>query len=50
MFAYTCTCTVEHDRVIHHIDMSWKGAWDTTDQIRPLKIEGNNLIHAGAPG
>lgn len=49
MFAYAGTYTVERDRVIHHIDMSWNCAWEGTDQIRLLKIEGNRLIYTGVP-
>jgi hypothetical protein len=43
MFAYLGTYTVEPDRVIHHLDMSWNEAWSGTEQVRFCKIEGNNL-------
>ncbi len=49
MFAYAGTYTVEHDRVIHHIDMSWNRTWEGTDQIRLLKIEGRHLTYTGVP-
>lgn len=34
MFAYSGSYTVEADRVIHHVDMSWNEAWSDTDQLR----------------
>jgi hypothetical protein len=49
MFSYAGTYSVEQDRVIHHIDMSWNRAWEGTDQIRMLKIEGNRLTYTGVP-
>ena len=49
MFAYAGTYSVAGDRVIHHIDMSWNRAWEGTDQIRLLKIEGNHLTYTGVP-
>jgi len=49
MFAYAGTYSVEQDRVIHHIDMSWNGAWEGTDQIRLLKLEGPYLTYTGVP-
>lgn len=49
MFAYAGTFTLEHDRVIHHIDMSWNRAWEGTDQIRYLRLDGRHLTYTGAP-
>ncbi|HET6160066.1 MAG TPA: lipocalin-like domain-containing protein [Dongiaceae bacterium] len=49
MFAYAGTYSLEQDRVIHHIDMSWNRAWEGTDQIRLLKIEGRHLTYTGVP-
>jgi hypothetical protein len=34
MFAHSGGYTVETDRVIHHVDMSWNEAWSGTDQVR----------------
>ena len=34
MFAYSGTYTVDHEKVVHHIDMSWNHAWTGTSQIR----------------
>jgi len=34
MFAYAGTFTVDQEKVVHHIDMSWNQAWTGTHQIR----------------
>jgi len=44
MFAYTGTYTVEADKVIHHVDISWNQVWNGTDQVRFYKVTGNTLI------
>ncbi len=49
IFAYSGTYTVESDRVIHHLDMSWNEAWSGTEQIRFCRIEGNILTYTSAP-
>ncbi len=49
MFAYSGTYTVESDRVIHHLDMSWNEAWTGTDQVRFCRIEGDILTYTSAP-
>jgi hypothetical protein len=41
MFAYSATYTVQPDRVIYHLDMSWNEVWSGTEQVRFCKIEGN---------
>ena len=43
MFAYAGTYSVEADKVIHHVDISWNEAWTGTDQIRHFQLEGNTL-------
>ena len=43
MFAYAGTYSVEADRVIHHVDISWNEAWTGTDQIRHFELKGNTL-------
>ena len=43
MFAYTGTYSVEPDRVIHHVDISWNQLWNGTDQVRFYKLTGNTL-------
>ena len=49
MFAYSGTYTVNSDRVIHHLDMSWNEVWTGTEQLRFCKIEGNILTYTSAP-
>jgi hypothetical protein len=43
MFAYAGTFSVEADKVIHHIDVSWNEAWTGTDQVRLFEVKGNTL-------
>jgi lipocalin-like protein len=56
MGAYAGTYTIEGDKVIHHIDISWNEAWTGTAQVRQFKIEGNTLqiraesLEDGRPG
>jgi hypothetical protein len=32
--AYAGTNTVQGDKVVHHVDISWNEAWTGTDQVR----------------
>ena len=48
MFAYAGTYTLEGDKVIHHLDISWNETWTGTDQVRYYKLDGNILIIATA--
>ena len=41
--AYAGTYTVQPDKVIHHVDISWNEAWTGTDQVRFYKLDGNIL-------
>ena len=43
MFAYAGTYTVEPDKVIHHVDVSWNQVWNGTDQVRFYKLAGTTL-------
>ena len=43
MFAYAGTYSVEADKVIHHVDISWNETWTGTDQIRLFEVRGNTL-------
>ena len=49
MFAYSGSYTVESDRVIHHVDMSWNEAWSGTEQVRccPARnpFDGREVVH-----
>jgi hypothetical protein len=49
MFAYSGSYTVEADRVIHHVDISWNEAWSGTDQVRFCKVDENTLTYSSAP-
>jgi hypothetical protein len=49
MSAYAGTYTVQVDKVIHHVDISWNEAWTGTDQVRFLTLDGNILTIAAAP-
>jgi len=43
--AYAGTYTVQSDKVIHHVDISWNEAWTGTDQVRFYKLDGNVLTN-----
>ena len=43
MFAYAGTYSVEADKVIHHVDISWNESWTGTNQIRLFEVNGNLL-------
>jgi hypothetical protein len=49
MFAYAGTFTMDDEKVIHHIDMSWNQAWTGTDQIRFYDLRDGVLTYIGAP-
>lgn len=49
MFAYAGTYSVEKDRVIHRLDMSWNRIWEGTEQVRFVGIDGHNLTYKSAP-
>lgn len=49
MAAYAGTYTLESDKVIHHVDISWNEAWTGTDQVRFYKLDGNTLTITTAP-
>ena len=49
MFAYAGTYTVDAEKVVHHIDMSWNQSWTGQSQIRFLRLEGDRLVYVGAP-
>ncbi len=50
MFAYSGTYTVEWDRVVHHVDLSWNEAWSGTDQVRFCTVDGSTLTFSSTPG
>jgi hypothetical protein len=49
MFAYAGTFTVDQEKVVHHIDMSWNQIWTGTHQIRFCDLRDGVLTYVGAP-
>ena len=49
MFAYSGSYTVESDRVIHHVDMSWNEAWSGTEQVRFCSVDEHTLTYTSLP-
>jgi Lipocalin-like domain len=47
MVAYAGTFTVEGDRVVHNVDISWNENWTGTAQARHFRVEGRRLIIRG---
>ena len=50
MFAYSGSYTLESDRVVHHVDLSWNEAWTGTDQVRSCKVDEHTLTYTSSPG
>jgi hypothetical protein len=49
MISYAGSYTMDAEKVIHHVDISWNQAWTGTDQVRFYKLEGNTLTITTAP-
>ena len=49
MLAYAGTYTVDDEKAVHHVDVSWNQAWTGTDQVRFYKLEGDKLTISSAP-
>jgi hypothetical protein len=49
MVAYAGTFTLDPQKVVHHIDVSWNQAWTGTDQIRFYRLDGDVLTITTAP-
>lgn len=49
MISYAGTYTMDAEKVIHYVDISWNQAWTGTDQVRFYKLEGNILTITSAP-
>lgn len=43
MFAYAGRYSIEADKVIHHVDISWNEVWTGTDQTRFFVVSGGTL-------
>jgi len=49
MVSYSGRYTVEGDKVVHHVDVSWNEALSGTDQVRLFKFEGDRLTITAPP-
>jgi Lipocalin-like domain len=49
MVAYAGAFTLEPEKVVHHIDVSWNQAWTGTNQVRFYKLDGDVLTITTAP-
>jgi hypothetical protein len=43
MIAYAGTYTIDGNKVVHHVDISWNGTYTGTDQVRYFTIEDGTL-------
>jgi hypothetical protein len=49
MIAYGGTYTVDNEKVVHHVDISWNGSYTGTQQVRFYKLDGDTLTLRTAP-
>ena len=49
MFSYAGTYTVEGDKLIHHVDISWNEAFTGTEQVRSYYLDSDILTITTAP-
>jgi hypothetical protein len=49
MSSYAGTYTLDSDKVVHHVDISWNQQWNGTDQVRFYKLEGDKMTITSAP-
>ena len=47
MVAYAGTFSVEGDRIVHNVDISWNENWTGTAQVRHFRVEGRRVIIRG---
>ena len=47
--AYSGRYTVEGDKVIHDVEISWNEAWTGTRQMRLFKVSGDELVIETTP-
>ena len=50
MVAYSGRYTVEGNKVVHHVDVSWNEDFTGLDLVRFAKVEGDRLTITTAPG
>jgi hypothetical protein len=49
MIAYSGTYTLDDEKVIHHVDVSWNQAFTKTDLIRFYKLANGILTITAGP-
>jgi len=49
MVAYVGRYTLEGDKIIHHIDVSWNQTWNGTDQQRLIEVKDGHLTIKTTP-
>jgi hypothetical protein len=49
MVSYSGRYTIDGEKVVHHVDVSWNESWTGTDQVRFVKLEGDKLTIRPAP-
>ena len=49
MVAYAGRFSLDAEKVVHHIDVSWNQAWTGTDQVRYYQLDGDSLTITTAP-
>jgi hypothetical protein len=49
MIAYSGRYTVEGEKMVHHVDVSWVESTTGTDLVRFFKVEGDKLTLKTAP-
>ncbi len=49
MVAYSGRYTIDGDKVIHHVDVSWNQSWTGTDLVRIFQREQDVLVITTAP-
>jgi hypothetical protein len=49
MVGYAGTYTLDANKVVHHIEVSWNQAWTGTDQVRFYELNGDVLTITTAP-
>ena len=49
MLAYAGRYTLDHEKVVHHVDISWNQMWTGTDQVRFYKLDAGILILKSTP-
>jgi hypothetical protein len=49
IFAYAGTYSVDGEKVIHHVDISWNQSWTGTDLVRFYRLNDKTLTITTAP-